>query len=47
VNNGALPSPLRSFLARLDELHSGDDPDMGKVGQALVELAADQEFSRR
>jgi hypothetical protein len=44
VNTAALPGPLRYFLAQLDELRSGDAPDMGKVGAALVELAADQEF---
>jgi hypothetical protein len=44
VNTAALPGPLRHFLAQLDELRSGDAPDMGKVGAALVELAADQEF---
>ena len=43
----ALPGPLRHFLAQLDELGSGDPPDMGQVGAVLVELAADQEFSRR
>jgi len=44
VSTAALPGPLRSFLAQLDELCSGDPPDMGQVGAALVELAADQEF---
>ena len=43
MNTAALPGPLRHFLAQLDELRSGDAPDMGKVGAALVELAADQE----
>jgi hypothetical protein len=28
----------------VDELRSDDAPDMGQVGVALVELAADQEF---
>jgi len=44
VTTGALPSPLRSFLARLDELPAGDAPDMDQVGRALVELAADEAF---
>ncbi len=44
VSTGALPSPLRLFLAQLDELCSGGIPDMGRVGQALVELAADEEY---
>ena len=44
MTTGALPSPLRSFLARLDELPAGDAPDMDQVGRALVELAADEAF---
>ena len=44
MSTAALPGPLRHFLAQLDELRSGDPPDMGQVGAALVELAADQEF---
>jgi len=44
VTAGALPSPLRSFLARLDELPAGDAPDMDLVGRALRELAADEAF---
>lgn len=44
MSTTALPGPLRHFLARLDGLRSGDPPDMGQVGAALVELAADQEF---
>ena len=44
VSTGTLPGPLRHFLAQLDDLGSGGAPDMGKVGAALVELAADQEF---
>ena len=44
MSTGALPSPLRTFLARLDELRSAGAPDMGQVAQALVELAADQEY---
>jgi hypothetical protein len=44
VSTGALPSPLRRFLAGLDEQRSGGIPDMNEVGQLLVELAADEEF---
>ena len=44
MSTAALPGPLRHFLAQVDELSSGDPPDMGQVGVALVELAADQEF---
>lgn len=40
----AVPGPLRHFQAQLDELPSGETPDMGMVGRALVELAADAEF---
>jgi predicted metal-dependent enzyme (double-stranded beta helix superfamily) len=39
-----LPGPLRHFQAGLDELRSGDVPDMDQVGRLLVELAADEEF---
>ena len=35
---------LRHFLAELDELRSGDLPDMGKIGQVLVDLAADEDY---
>jgi hypothetical protein len=44
VTTGALPSPLRHFLAQLDELGPGDAADMGRAGASLVELAADQDF---
>ena len=44
MSTGAFPSPLRHFLAQLDELRSGDIPDMDHVGRLLVELAADEEF---
>jgi hypothetical protein len=44
VSTAALAGPLRHFLAQLDGPRSGDPPDMGQVGAALVELAADQEF---
>jgi hypothetical protein len=35
---------LRHFLAQLDELSSGVVPDMDKVGRALMDLAADEEY---
>jgi predicted metal-dependent enzyme (double-stranded beta helix superfamily) len=44
VSTGALPSPLRRFLAGLDEECFGGVPDMDEVGRLLVELAADEEF---
>ncbi len=44
MSTGALPSPLRRFLAGLDEQRSGGVPDMNEVGRLLVELAADEEF---
>ena len=44
VSTGAVPRPLRQFLAQLDELCSGGTPDMGQLGQALVGLAADEEY---
>jgi hypothetical protein len=44
VSTGSLSSPLRHFLARLDDLGAGNAPDMGQVGRALVELAADEEY---
>jgi hypothetical protein len=44
VTIGALPSPLRQFLAQLDALGPGGAPDMGKVGASLIELAADEDF---
>ena len=40
----AFPGPVRHFLSRLDELPSGQPPDMDMVGRALVQLAADEEF---
>ena len=39
-----MPSPLRHFLAQLDELRYADVPDMNEVGRLLAELAADEEF---
>jgi hypothetical protein len=44
VSTAALPEPLRHFTTQIDELRSGDVPDMDRVGRALVELAADAEF---
>jgi predicted metal-dependent enzyme (double-stranded beta helix superfamily) len=44
VSTGALPSPLRYFVAELDEQRSGETLDMRQVGRLLVELAADEEF---
>jgi predicted metal-dependent enzyme (double-stranded beta helix superfamily) len=44
VTPGALPAPLRRFRDRLDQLRSGDGPDMDKVGRVLTELAADEEY---
>jgi hypothetical protein len=41
---GPFPGPLRHFLAQLDELRSGDVPDMDQVGRLLVELAVDEEY---
>lgn len=38
------PSPLRGFLAQLDDLRSADALDMDQVGRLLVELAADEEY---
>ena len=37
-------APLRHFLTQLDELNSRDAIDMDKVGRALAELAADDEY---
>jgi hypothetical protein len=37
-------SPLRPFLAQLDDLRSADVLDMDQVGRLLVELAADEEY---
>lgn len=44
MSTGALPGPVRDFLAGLHELRSGRGTDMGEVGQLLVELAADEDF---
>ena len=39
-----MPSPLRRFMAQLDELCSGKVPEMDEVGRLLVELTADEEY---
>ena len=44
MSTGALPGPLRHFVAQLDELCSGDVPGMHEVGRLLAELAADEEY---
>jgi hypothetical protein len=44
MSTGTYPAPVRHFLAQLDELRSGDVPDMDQVGRLLVELAADEEY---
>ena len=44
MSTSALPAPLRHFAAQLDELRSGDVPNMEQVGRILAELAADEEF---
>jgi hypothetical protein len=44
MSTSAYPSPLRRFVAQLDELRSGGIPNMAKVGRLLVELAADKEY---
>jgi predicted metal-dependent enzyme (double-stranded beta helix superfamily) len=44
VSTGFAPGPLRHFLAQLGELSSGHVIDMDKVGRALLELAADEEY---
>jgi hypothetical protein len=42
-----MSSPVHRFLAELDDLRSGDVPDMGKAGRLLVELAAEENISLR
>jgi predicted metal-dependent enzyme (double-stranded beta helix superfamily) len=44
MSTSAYPSPVRHFLAQLDELRPAGAPDMVEVGRLLVELAADEEF---
>jgi predicted metal-dependent enzyme (double-stranded beta helix superfamily) len=38
------PSPLRHLLSGLDDLRADDSLDMSKVGQLMVELAADEDY---
>ena len=44
MNASALPGPLRRFADQLDDVRSRDALDMDRVGRALVDLAADEEF---
>jgi len=44
VSTGTPADPLRHFLAEVDELRSSGPPDMGKIGQLLVDLAADEDY---
>jgi predicted metal-dependent enzyme (double-stranded beta helix superfamily) len=44
VSTGAWPGPVRNFMAELDELRAGGNPDMDQVGRLLAGLAADEEF---
>jgi predicted metal-dependent enzyme (double-stranded beta helix superfamily) len=44
MNNDDLPGPPRRFLTQLNELHGTGILDMDKVGQLLVELAADGDY---
>jgi hypothetical protein len=44
MSTDASPSPLRHFLAQLDELQLSGVPDMSGVGRLLMELAADEEY---
>ena len=44
MGTGAVPSPLRHFLAELDEVRSAGVFDMDEVGRLLVGLAADGEY---
>ena len=44
MSTHGLASPLRPFLAQLEDLRSADVLDMDQVGRLLVELAADEEY---
>ena len=44
VGTGALPRPLRHFVAELDEQRGDGVPDMNAIGRLLAALAADDEF---
>lgn len=36
--------PVRTFLARVEELSSGSSPDVPAIGRALADLATDREY---
>ena len=44
MSTGAVPGPVRRFLAALDDGRSGEATDVEQVGRLLVQLAADEEF---
>jgi hypothetical protein len=44
VSTATPADPLRHLLAELDDLRSGDLPDMDNIGQLLVDLAADEDY---
>jgi predicted metal-dependent enzyme (double-stranded beta helix superfamily) len=44
MHAGAFPHPVRRFLAQLNELRFGDEPDMAEVGRLLLELAAEEDY---
>lgn len=42
--NYADDPPVRTFLARVDELSSGSSPDVPAIGRALADLATDEQY---
>ncbi len=44
MSTSAYSSPLRRFVAQLDELRPSGAPDMAEVGRLLTGLAADEEY---
>jgi predicted metal-dependent enzyme (double-stranded beta helix superfamily) len=44
MSTDGLPSPLATFMARLDELRPAGVPDLDAVGRLLADLAADDDF---
>lgn len=44
MRTGELPSPLRSFQAGLDDIHSTGVFDHDRIGRMLVDLAADEDY---
>jgi predicted metal-dependent enzyme (double-stranded beta helix superfamily) len=36
--------PVKAFLARVDELASGDAPDVPAIGRAMADLATDEKY---